>query len=312
MAAAKKTTGQGSPSEVRPPAGVFTFLFGRGRVFSLAVLGCAALFGAWYATWNLLGVGHQVLANRDYFVGPHDLEITPLPKWIHTDLRAEVYREASIDGPLWIIDDNLVTRIRDAFALQPWVRRVVRVQKHHPARVEVELEYRQPVCMVEVPGGLYAVDVEGAWLPWPDFTPVEASQYPRLVGINTMPVGAVGTRWGDARVVGGAEIAASLAPVWDLLQLHRIVPSAGSAPMSEVCTFDLYTRAGTRILWGHAPGQASAGETPPQEKVARLRRFADEHGSLDGSSGQQDLDVRGPGALEIIPRTADKARRTVR
>lgn len=306
MPAAKKSEGSSTASPAITVTGLIAWFFGGGRVVTFALAAAAGLYGLWYTAWHTLGVSQHVLASPEYIVGPHDLEITPLPRWIHTDVEGEVYREASVDGPLSIMDDQLVTRLRDAFALHPWVRKVERVSKYHPAHVKVELEYRQPVCMVEVPGGLYAVDVEGAWLPWPDFTPVEASQYARLTAIDTMPVGSVGTRWGDARVVGGAETAAALMPVWAQLQLERIVPSTGCSPTSEVCTFDLFTRGKTRILWGHAPGSAVAGETPAEEKVARLKRFADEHGTLDGTRGPQELDVRGPGPLAIVPLTARK------
>jgi len=77
-----------------------------------------------------------------------------LPEWIHCDLRAEIFRSAALDGPLSIMDEDLAERIAVACALHPWVARVRSVRKYHPARVVVELDYRRPVLMVEVTGGL--------------------------------------------------------------------------------------------------------------------------------------------------------------
>ena len=102
--------------------GVIAWLFGRGRAVTFALAAAAGLYGLWYVVWFGvgagqpawlgLGVSQHVLASPEYIVGPGDLEITPLPRWIHTDVQAEVYREASVDVPLSIMDDQLVTRLR--------------------------------------------------------------------------------------------------------------------------------------------------------------------------------------------------------
>jgi len=256
------------------------------------------LVGAWYFVWGM--VADDVLRSSQYLVRPENVQITPLPGWIHSDLRAEVYRTAAPDGPLSALDDNLVQRIADAFSLHPWVAQVRRVTKQAGPRVKVELEYRRPVCMVEVSGGVLPVDAEGAWLPSSDFSPVEASRYPRLVGVNTMPLGSVGTRWGDPRVVGGAKIAALLLPAWDELQLQKIVPSA-SPESGEQYAYDLYTRNGTRILWGRAPGAASPDPVSGGVKLGRLRQYLADHGSLEGPRGPQQIDVRDVRSVQIGP-----------
>ena len=68
-----------------------------------------------------------------------------------------------------ILDDELVQKIQTAFSLHPWVANVTHVTKRHPAHVDVELEYRKPVAMVEVhengSDGLYPVDTDGVLLP---------------------------------------------------------------------------------------------------------------------------------------------------
>jgi hypothetical protein len=258
-----------------------------------AALLVALLCGAWYLVW--LRVGQRVLSSDEYLVGPEQVEITPLPEWIHTDIRSEVFRNASLDGPLSVLDEQLTQRIANAFSLSPWVAEVVRVTKHYPARVRVQLVYRRPVCMVAVPGGLLPVDPQGVLLPYgnDDFSAVEKSRYPRLVGIDTA-VGTVGECWGDVRVIGGAEIAAALAEAWDELNLQQIVPSAPLATgAAEEPTYTLVTHRGTRILWGRAPGTKTPGELPVADKLARLRKYTQQHGSLEGAGGPQELDVYG-------------------
>jgi hypothetical protein len=274
--------------------------FGPGRPVLILLLLVGLLVGAWYIAWQF--VGPRVLADPRYRMTAEDVEITPLPPWIHSDVRGEAIRGITLSGSVSIMTDELTQRVADAFGLHPWVAKVVAVRKFHPARVKVELEYRRPVLMVEVPGGLLPVDVQGAWLPSGDFSPIEANGYPRLVGINSAPVGPVGTRWGDARVVGAAEIAAAIGPAWSTLGLQRIATSAASiSTAGEEYTYEVTTRGESRVLWGHSPGGSGAGEVPPAEKVARLQQYAAQHGSLDTPHSKQVLDLRGLRRLEVKP-----------
>lgn len=292
MAGTKKTQ-PGSASALGVGAAIAARLV-RGPVGATVLL-AAVLVGGWYLTWHVIGA--NVLRSDRYLLRVESLDVTPLPDWIHTDVRAEVFRSLAFEDPLSIMDDHLAKQIADGFALHPWVAKVRRVTKQHPARLKVELDYRRPVCMVEVPGGLLPVDAESAWLRSEDFSPVEASQYPRLTGLDSMPVGSVGTKWGDGRVVGGAEVAAVLLPAWQELQLARIVPSARPQAGAHY-SYDLYTRGGTRVIWGLAPGADVPGDVPAAEKIERLRKYVAAHGTLDGP---HQLDLRSQRGLEVMP-----------
>lgn len=257
-------------------------------VVGLTGITILGLIGGWYLVWN--EVGDYVLSSESYLVTLQQVEIiTEPPEWIDTDIRAEAFRSASLDRPLSIMDDDLAERIANAFSLHPWVAKVQSVTKHHPAQLQVELVYRRPVCMVEVPGGLFPVDVRGVLLPVGDFSPSEASRYPRLVGVDTVPVGTVGECWGDARVVGGAEIAAVLGDLWEQFRLAAIVPST---PSTDDPLYTLRTRGGSQINWGRAPGSTAPGELPPADKVARLRGHFAKYGTLESHDASQVLDIR--------------------
>lgn len=304
---AKKAKSSSKAALVPPPVKQLYRLFtGPGRTAALIVLTVAIFFGAWYAVWR--AVGPDVLASQPYWLDQRNVEITPPPPWIHRSIRAEVFRDGSLDGPLSIMDDHLAQRIADAFSLHPWVAEVRGVTKYFPARVKVDLEYRRPVCMVQLQGRLLAVDVQGVVLPSesPDFSPTETRRYPRLVGVDTVPVGP-GARWGDARVVEGAEIAEVLGPVWQRLNLDRILPSTlVELGYGSEYTYELFTKGGTRILWGRAPSAAMPGEATAAEKVAQLLEYHKAHGTLEGRDGPQQLDVRNLGPSRNAPRTAGR------
>lgn len=279
------------------------FLWGPGRMWTLAVLMVAALAGACYGAWRTLS--DEILAADQYQVTADRIEITPLPRWIRSDVRGEVFHSISLNGPLSIMTPDATKRVANAFSLHPWVAGVVSVSKRHPARIQVELQYRRPVCMVEVPGDLRPVDVRGVLLPRGDFSSYEASHYPRVVGVDSSPIGPPGMWWGDARVVGAAEIANALGEAWGDLKFDRIVamphPDSGSR---DDCVYELHTRLGSRILWGRAPGVKLPSEPPAEDKVARLRQYAAQYGSLEGMSGPQDIDLRDKEAIRVHDRLA--------
>ncbi|NLE39990.1 MAG: hypothetical protein GX621_18385 [Pirellulaceae bacterium] len=272
-----------------------------GRVMGISlgvmVLAVGILVATTFILWR--EVGDDLLASDDYQVAAEDIEISPLPDWIRTtDVRAQVFNYL---GPVSIMDKNAAERVANAFRLHPWVERVVRVSKHHPSEIRVELEYRRPVCLVQVSNDeVLPVDVRGVWLPGTDFDPLdrdEPAPYPILVGITSGPVAGVGDCWGDERVVGAAEIAAEFGETWRELDLDRIVAIGQTR---QDYGYVLVTRRGTRVVWGGSPRTGDEGTTPAATKIERLRRYVIAHGSLEGINGPQKIDVSHPEGLRIV------------
>jgi hypothetical protein len=257
------------------------FLTGPGRTVSLALLLVGGFVGGAILGWHYLG--QRVVKSDEYHVEAKSLEMTSLPGWIRTDIRQEVFRDLCLDGPLSILDADAMKRVSDAFAVHPWVAKVVKVSKHYPASIHVELKYRRPVCMVVAydPPGLRAVDVEGVALPSDDFSVREAMKYPKLDGIDTIPLGPVGTPWGDDRVVGAALIASAFGDDWSRLGLDRI--SIGDTIRSgfhSETSFVLHTAGGTKIIWGSSPKTPAKTELSANDKIKRLKQYADGSGGL--------------------------------
>ncbi|HEX4146734.1 MAG TPA: hypothetical protein VHY91_24770 [Pirellulales bacterium] len=284
--------------------GLLGLLRGNARWLLFVGVFVAVCAVGWKMLWE--SVREQVISAVDNRIDPEQIEITPLPAWIHTDLKAEVMRDASLDGPLSLLDPELTVHVARAFALHPWVAKVERVSKQAPAGVAVELIYRRPVAMVEVPGpALLPVDADGVLLPTADFSPTEALHYLRIAEITTSPLGPVGTRWSDTHVAGAARIAAVLLEDWETLKLYQIVSAARQVDASgvESDTYELYTRERTRVDWGRPPGAETGTEAKAAQKVERLRNYAAQHGgSLEDPTGPQRLDVRSASSLTVAPR----------
>ena len=287
----KKKNARKGKNDVSPYLrSVIQFGLGRGRALLLSLLVVGLFVVAWRGTW--LAVRDNVVAAPQYWLTPDQVEITPTPRWIRTDIREEAFRDAGFDKPLSILDEDLVERIARAFSLQPWVAEVRRVRKLHPARLKVDLVYRRPVCMVVVPDGVHPVDIEGVLLPSEDFWPEEAKEYPRLLGVKTTPTSR-GTRWRDVRVIDGAEIAAAFGSCWQELPLDHIEPyvEPDSKSAGDYSYF-LITSSGGHIRWGRAPGNSIPGEAAASEKIALLQDYFQEHGTLDTPNQSRLLDLR--------------------
>jgi hypothetical protein len=244
-----------------------------------------------------------------YRLAIESVRITPLPPWIRSDVKAEALRDAGLAGNLSVLDDGEVflARIKTAFELHPWVASVERVTKRLPSALDIELNYRKPVAAVESSDAsgitLLPVDEYAVRLPDGDFSEVERRYLPRISGVTGRPL--VGDTWVDVRVVGGAQLAAALADVWQRLRLVEIL--ANVEPIlsdgETACTFEIVTSGGTRIVWGAAPGKEdSADESSVEEKRQRLLEYAAQHEHLDSIRGPAELDIRNE--LVIKPRTA--------
>lgn len=244
---------------------------------------------------------HASLAQSPrYQITAETIRVTPeaAPPWIRTDVKTQVLRDSGIAGSLSLLDKpaTIHQRLVDAFELHPWVRRVERVVLASPTRIDVELEYREPVAVAMVKAGeateMVPVDREAVRLPGSELTDVELAYLPRITGIEDRPL--VGEAWSDIRMQGAAALAAHLRNVWEQYSLVDIVPS----PYPDVqrshrfYTYDMRTSGGTIIRWGAAPGFSPPGENSFEEKLTRLSRYIQQNGPLESIDSPQALDVR--------------------
>jgi Tfp pilus assembly protein PilE len=267
-------------------------------VVVIAILGVSLAWRHW---------GGAVVKHPQYQVSADSIAVTAQPEWVHTDVKAEVVRDGSLES-LQLLDPQVTVKVARAFGVHTWVAKVKRVSKQYPAKIVVELEYRRPVAMVEVVDqgkpGLVPVDGYGVVLPPEDFT-TNARGYLRVFAGETVPAGPVGTSWGDDKVAGAAAIAAELANYWKKLDLYRVsvvADSLASRKPAEI-VYEITTREKVRILWGHSPGFERMGDALATEKVARLLACFVKEGSFSAERGV-DYDLREKSGVQVVPHTA--------
>jgi hypothetical protein len=286
----------------KQPNPIAVFLAGPGRW----AVGCVVLIAAVGFGWNALWqqVGPHVATDPQYLLTAENLRVTPLPEWIRSDIKSEVISSASLDTSLSLLDDEITVQLAHAFALHPWVAKVVRVGKG-TGGVDVELEYRRPVAMVEVPGGVFPIDRQAILLPNDDFTAADVKNYPRISDVSSEPTAPVGTIWRDARLAGAASLAALLADHWQSLKLQRIsviLPSSIGG-INRQPGYTVYTQEGTLIRWGRAPSEKPAAEMSSEDKLTTLLQYVQEHGTLEGKEGRQVLDLQSGPTLRVVQNT---------
>ena len=224
--------------------------------------------GAW-AVWR--HVEKHVEGSRDYLVSVEQITITPPPEWVRSDVRAEAFRTASPpDRPLSSLDDGLAQRIAMAFMLHPWVAKAT-VTKRAAARVNVDIVYRRPVCMVEVANG----SADGA-ICCPSMAkasgfPARTSRRSRRSRTHAWQASIAGrsSPWDIPGATRGSSMAHRLR--------RRSCPFGSNSssiafkrrrglrrPTIEGQRMNSYTRRGTRIVWGscnqeHRRGRANDG-----------------------------------------------------
>jgi hypothetical protein len=259
------------------------------------LLALSCVVAAWVFLPKLGARFPNLQDHQQYRLPTAQIEITPPPRWVPADLAEQVARRAGLPDELSLLDKDATRRVAEAFERHPWVKGRVRVSTSVPARMRVELEYREPVAMVRAASGaaLFPIDAEATLLPSADFLPAEVPKYPLINNVRTPPRGAEGTVWKDDNVIAAAQLAVLLKPYWQQFGLQSIrVPENSDNQVAWVdLNLQLMTQGGSRVIWGRAPGAKHPGELPADKKIERIKFYLKHHGPFDAAHGPYEYDI---------------------
>ncbi|MBB3206438.1 hypothetical protein FHS27_002247 [Rhodopirellula rubra] len=251
----------------------------------LSILWPAILLVVGYAAWQQWG-SHYV-AHKYYGVEASAISVTQPPDYVRSDIIETVYRDAAMDK-MSLMDQQACAKIASAFSSNAWVRRVVGVRKLAGGRIDVRLEYRQPVAMVHVisrhpdrnGAGFFAIDGEGVLLPDTDFSPSETMRYLHIIVPGAYPTGGVGSEFGDSRVQAAALLAHLLHPYREQLGVTSIGVH-GDLRQNPIAQLEIAgDEKDERWFWGSPPGAEAQTEPPAMMKLQSL---------IDGAPPGSDL-----------------------
>ena len=272
-------------------------------LFSPLRLCCAAVLALIWLLWPQVEQQLPQLETREeYRVTASQIQITPPPRWVPEDIVEKVFKRAGFDDSLSLLDPELSEKIALAFYTHPWIERLKHVRKSYPARVQVEVVYREPVATVEViGGGYYPIDRFGHLLPNEDFSPSDIDRYPIIKNVSTPPAGNLGQSWGDPIVIGAAELAAVLTRPneagqswWNALGLKSILaPSRTSASEGlENIQYRIGTAGGSQVVWGRHPLTSHPGELTVAQKLDRMAEYHFKYDGFDSGPSPFLIDIR--------------------
>jgi hypothetical protein len=255
-----------------------------GLVALAAIVGAVMVWPNW---------GEPTMQSREYLVTPDVINITPQPAWIHASVKTDVLRLVG-GAQLDLRDPKLVENLARAFALHPWVTKVVRVGKRFPTAIDVELEYRRPVLVVKLDAHGYKdllfLDREAVLLPSGDFASSQAKDFLRITAAGELPAGAFGAAWGSERMTGAARVAAAWQDRWQALGLYWLL---GTRSASGDYIYELRPQNdAVRVVWGPPIGRESSGEPSAAEKIAALETYVRDKGRLDREGAPPLIDLR--------------------
>ncbi len=217
------------------------------------------------------------------------IRLTEQPGWIAVPLKERILARSTLPRRFSVLEPGIAKRLARAFALEPWIKRVVRVRLFRSGEVVVEVEYREPVAVVQQGNKLVPVDAEAVVLPVGEVTAWQV--YPRVVVGRSARAPSPGLSWESEAVRAAAALAAFLAPYQHKLQVILIDATRyrGDAPPTGPIVLE--TRGGSRIVWGRPPGTSYPGELAAEQKLQRLLDYVDQFGSLEAPSGPYEIDV---------------------
>ena len=198
-----------------------------------------------------------------------------------------------------LLDPDLVPGVAASFASNPWVRRVVAVERVFPDQVRVRLELRTARLAVRRANGHVLVDRDGVRLPGVyDKLPRHTIE---VAGAASVPP-AAGRRWEGPEIASALEMA-TLAEGESILRGLdiRVVDVANLNGRRDPRSPDLclVTAGGAYIGWGRAPSALRFGEPTLAEKLDNLRRTSENYPRLEGVSFVK-IHQKGPARVKPV------------
>ena len=234
----------------------------------------------------------EITKRPQYRISVADVEINSPHRYVPKNFISQVF-DGHATEEYSILDTDLTSKVAHIFELHPWVAEVVRVEKSFPPHLKVALKYRVPVAMLEVKGGMRPIDAAGNVLPSEDFSVDDTKRFPVIRGIESTPQGPVGTNWGETSVIGSARLSEILLPYWKDLNLDSIrVQDLTKENRLNDMVFEIFTRGGSKIIWGRVPGTKHPGELSARQKIERLQKYVADFGKFDQPHGPYEIDIR--------------------
>ena len=178
-----------------------------------------------------------------------------------------------------LFDPSLLPDLEREFGRSVWIKKMLRLRRAFPNRVEMEYVLRLPAAQVCRDSRYWLIDGEGILLPT-EGAAKPFQKLPIITGVAAatfLPGPRPGEIWRDEGITGALEIIRSFwaSPLYETLPVEKVVVSSGSfrqgvRDREKRRRYEIVAAEGIIIRWGtHNPANGD-GEPSTAEKLRAL------------------------------------------
>lgn len=235
------------------------------------------------------------------------LQLVNAPDWVNTALKEKIYTAAGAGGEDFTIDAEVAKTVQQNIEQRvPWIADV-NVQATND-NLLIGGNWRRPVAMFEA-GRYYYIDGNMVVL---DYVPLETLSIVKVTGLLSERVPQPGEVWNKPDLTAAVDILKRLEIMDESVPsdkplLNEIasidVSNYGGRKSRSQPHIELYTKDGTKIIWGAEVGKwAEYLEATDMEKLSKLYNFYTQNGTLMGTA--RYINLREP--QDYVPQPGDE------
>jgi hypothetical protein len=180
-----------------------------------------------------------------------------------------------------ILDPTLISDMQQAYGGSGWIKKVVKMRRRFPNRVELEFHIRVPAAQVWHDRRYWLVDADATLLPV-DGSAKPFPSLPAIVGVTSRVIGgrpASGEEWNDEGVRGALGVMRAFwgSPLGETLPVGRVVVNAGAFQEGGASEgrrrFEIVSEDGVIVRWGTYNAGNVSGELKSAEKLWNLQEL---------------------------------------
>lgn len=183
-----------------------------------------------------------------------------------------------------LLDPLLLTDLESAYGESVWVKKITRMRRHFPNRIELEFLIRMPAAQIRQNGRYWMIDTEAALLPI-DGSPTPFPGLPEIAeataGVLTKRPNEAGAAWNDTGVVGALGVMRAFwaSPLAQVFPIERVVVVGGVYRDQEqhkqraIPRFEVVSTTGAVIRWGTYNDGEIGDELSSGEKLWNLQEL---------------------------------------
>jgi hypothetical protein len=219
-----------------------------------------------------------------YRVDPGELRLRIGETLSDEGLRQTIPLDLAEIGERSIFDPGLLEAVAETAIENPWVRRVVRVERVYPSQVRVIVELRTPAALVRSDDGLWPIDRDGVRLPGKHASAEELEPLlPVIAGVEDVPAPGVGEPWrgNEVRMAFSVLDVVRRHGIDQKVRIHEVDVGIDERYRTRLVTL-VAGVSGSRVLWGKSPLERDPADASDQQKVRNFLHFLDRYPGLQG------------------------------